>query len=183
MRLGYLPDDHGYRVPHGAVGTEPSRSSGTGTRVADRRHKVLYAVMQMNGSRGLPEDLAKRRLFIGSLPGMSEENQRENDCLTIHAADLLPLETSWRGTPRSPLILLDTPHRQLVPFSPWDSSLADANMLIMAASGGGKTFMAMLFLLMMARLKPLISILERGDSYSPLVELMGGRSIDVDLEG
>ena len=70
-----------------------------------------------------------------------------------------------------------------MPFSPWDASLADANMLIMAASGGGKTFMAMLFLLMMARLKPLISILERGDSYRPLVELMGGRCIDVDLEG
>ncbi len=151
--------------------------------LADRRHKVLYTVMQMNGSRGLQEDLAKRRLFIGGLPGMGEENQRENDCLTVHAADLLPVETSWRGMPQSPLILLETPHRQLVPFSPWDASLADANLLIMAASGGGKTFMAMLFLLMMARIKPLISILERGDSYRPLVELMGGRCIDVDLEG
>ncbi|HEX7422577.1 MAG TPA: hypothetical protein VF311_01640, partial [Terriglobales bacterium] len=103
--------------------------------LSDRRQKVLYTVMQMNGSRGLPEDLAKRRLFIGGLPGMSEENQRENDCLTVHAADLLPVETSWRGTPQSPLILLDTPHRQLVPFSLWDSSFADANMLLMAASG------------------------------------------------
>lgn len=151
--------------------------------LADRRHKVLYTVMQMNGSRGLQEDLAKRRLFIGGLPGMGEENQRENDCLTLHAADLLPVETSWRGMPQAPLILLETPQRQLVPFSPWDASLADANLLIMAASGGGKTFMAMLFLLMMARIKPLISILERGDSYLPLVELMGGRCIDVDLEG
>lgn len=84
---------------------------------------------------------------------------------------------------QSPLVLLETPQRQLIPFSPWDPSLADANLLIMAASGGGKTFMAMLFLLMMARIKPLISILERGDSYRPLVELMGGRCIDVDLEG
>lgn len=151
--------------------------------LADRRHKVLYTVMQMNGSRGLQEDLAKRRLFIGCLPGMGEENQRENDCLTLHAADLLPIETSWRGMPQSPLVLLETPHRQLVPFSPWDAALADANLLIMAASGGGKTFMAMLFLLMMARVKPLISILERGDSYRPLVELMGGRCIEVDLEG
>ena len=56
-------------------------------------------------------------------------------------------------------------------------------MLIMAPQAAAKTFMAMLFLLMMARLKPLISILERGDSYRPLVELMGGRCIDVDLEG
>jgi hypothetical protein len=151
--------------------------------LADRRHKVLYTVMQMNGSRGLQEDLAKRRLFIGALPGMGEENQRENECLTVHAADLLPVETGWRGTPRSPLILLETPQRQLIPFSPWDASLADANLLIMAASGGGKTFMAMLFLLMMARIRPLISILERGDSYRPLVELMGGRSIDIELEG
>ena len=30
--------------------------------LSDRRQKVLYTVMQMNGSRGLPEDLAKRRL-------------------------------------------------------------------------------------------------------------------------
>ena len=36
---------------------------------------------------------------------------------------------------------------------------------------------------MMARANPLISILERGDSYRPLVELMGGRVINVDLEG
>jgi len=56
-------------------------------------------------------------------------------------------------------------------------------MLIMAKSGGGKTFMAQMFLLMLARANPLISILERGDSYQPLVELMGGRSIAVDLEG
>jgi hypothetical protein len=36
---------------------------------------------------------------------------------------------------------------------------------------------------MMARSNPLISIVERGDSYRPLVELMGGRVIEVDLEG
>ena len=53
----------------------------------------------------------------------------------------------------------------------------------MAKSGGGKTFMTQSFLLMMARAKPFISILERGDSYEPLVNLMGGRVINVDLDG
>ena len=53
----------------------------------------------------------------------------------------------------------------------------------MAVTGGGKTFLTQLLLLMLARLNALISILERGDSYRPLVELMGGRVIDVDLEG
>lgn len=151
--------------------------------LADRRHRVLHALLRMNGARGMPEDLAKRRLYIGSLPALAEENKREHDCLTLHAADLLPVETPWRGTPQSPLMLVETPYRQLVPFSHFDSSLGDANMLIMAKSGGGKTFMAQMFLLMLARANPQISILERGDSYHPLVELMGGRCVDVDLEG
>lgn len=151
--------------------------------LADRRQRVLHAVMRMNGARAFQEDLAKRRLYIGSLPGMTEENKREHDCLTLHAADLLPVESSWQGTPQSPLVLLETPYRQLVPFSPFDPSLGDANVLVMAKSGGGKTFMVQKLLLEMGRANPLISILERGDSYRPLIELMGGRVVDVDLDG
>ena len=151
--------------------------------LADRRQRVLHALARMNGARGIPEMLAQKRMFFGGLPAMAEENKREIDLLTLNAADLLPVELPWPGTPHSPLALFETPTRQLIPFSPFDSSLGDANMLVMAKSGGGKTFMAQLFLLMMARANPLISILERGDSYRPLVELMGGRSIDVNLEG
>jgi hypothetical protein len=150
--------------------------------LADRRQRVLHAMARMNGGRGIPETLAQKRLFFSGLPAMGGENRRELDLLTLNAADLLPVEMPWRGTPHSPLMLLETPYRQLLPFSPFDASLGDANMLIMAKSGGGKTFMAQLFLLMMARANPQISIIERGDSYRPLVELMGGRVIDVSLD-
>jgi hypothetical protein len=122
----------------------------------DRRQRVVHAVTRMNGARAIPESLARRRLFIGNLPGMGQENKRDLSCLTLHAADLLPIETPWRGTPQSPLLLLDTPYRQLIPFSPYDPAMGDANMLFMAKSGGGKTFMAQMFLLMMARANPLI---------------------------
>jgi type IV secretory pathway VirB4 component len=151
--------------------------------LADRRQRVLHAIGRMNGARGIPETLAQRRFFFSNLPGLGEINKREMDVLTLHAADLLPIEIPWRGTPNSPLMLFETPYRQLIPFSPFDSSLGDANLLIMAKTGGGKTFLAQLMLLMMARSRPLVSILERGDSYSPLVELMGGRVIKVQLDG
>jgi hypothetical protein len=151
--------------------------------LADRRQRVLHAIARMNGSRGIPETLAQKRLFFSGLPAMGGENKRELDLLTLNAADLMPVEMPWRGTPHSPLLLFETPYRQLVPFSPFDASLGDANMLIMAKSGGGKTFMTQLFLLMMARANPQISIIERGDSYQPLVELMSGRVIDVNLDG
>src|SRR2546422_6604680 len=137
----------------------------------------------MNGGRGIPETLAQKRLFFTGLPAMAGENRRELDLLTLNAADLLPVEVPWRGTRHSPLMLFETPYRQLVPFSPLDASLGDANMLIMAKSGGGKTFMAQLLLLMLARSNAQISILERGDSYQPLVDLMGGRVIEVSLDG
>jgi type IV secretory pathway VirB4 component len=150
--------------------------------LADRRQRVLHAIARMN-ARGIPETLAQKRFFFSGLPGLGEVNKRELDVLTLHAADLLPIETPWKGTPNSPLILFETPYRQLIPFSPFDSSLGDANLLIMAKTGGGKTFLAQLMLLMMARSRPLVSILERGDSYSPLVELMGGRVINVQLDG
>jgi TraG P-loop domain len=151
--------------------------------LADRRQRILHAVTRMNGGRGIPETLAQRRIFIGTLPGLAEETKRELECLTLHAADLLPVELPWQGTTDSPGILLETPSRQMVPFSPFDPGLGDANMLIMAKSGGGKTFMAQLLLLMLARSNAQISILERGDSYQPLVDLMGGRVIEVNLDG
>jgi hypothetical protein len=151
--------------------------------LADRRQRLLHAIARMNGGRGIPETLAQKRLFFSGLPAMGGENRRELDLLTLNAADLVPVEMPWRGTRHSPFLLFETPYRQLVPFSPFDASLGDANMLIMAKSGGGKTFMAQLFLLMMARANPQISIIERGDSYQPLVELMGGRVIDVRLDG
>jgi type IV secretory pathway VirB4 component len=150
--------------------------------LADRRQRVLHAIARMNGARGIPETLAQKRIYIGTLPGMAEETKREMECLTLHAADLLPAEVPWQGLASSAL-LLETPSRQMVPFSPFDATLGDANMLIMAKSGGGKTFMAQLLLLMLARTGTQISILERGDSYRPLVELMGGRVIDVNLDG
>jgi type IV secretory pathway VirB4 component len=126
--------------------------------------------------------LAKRRLFFSSLPGMGELDRREQDLLSSNAVDLLPVETPWQGTPRSPLFLIETPYRQLIPFSPFDPSLSDANVLTMAKSGGGKTLMTQLLLSMAARANPLVSIIERGDSYRPLVELMGGRMITMSLD-
>jgi type IV secretory pathway VirB4 component len=151
--------------------------------LADRRQRILHAITRMNGGRAISETLAQKRMFLGTLPGTAEETKREQECLTLHAADLLPVELPWQGMTDSPVILLETPSRQMVPFSPFDPSLGDANMLIMAKSGGGKTFMAQLLLLMLARSNAQISILERGDSYWPLIELMGGRVIEVNLDG
>src|SRR5882724_11734867 len=71
--------------------------------------------------------------------------------LSSNAADLAALQMSWTLPRRSPLILFETPYRQLIPFSMFDPDLSDANGLLMAKSGGGKTLAAQQMLLMAAR--------------------------------
>src|SRR5438093_5478848 len=96
--------------------------------IADRRQRVLQTMTRMNGARGIVETLAQKRLFIESLPCMAEENKREIDMLTLNAADLMPVEMPWAGTPNSGGILLETRQRELIPFSPFDSGFTDANV-------------------------------------------------------
>ena len=113
---------------------------------------------------------------------MASDDKRELDLLSCHAADLLPLEMPWTGTPRSPQILIETPYRQLIPFSPFDPDFSDANMLIAGASGHGKSMMTGQLLLQAARQDTRVSIIERGDSYRNLVEYMGGEMITMALD-
>ena len=151
--------------------------------LADRRSMVLTAIQRMNGAKALPETIAQKRMFVHTLPGCADPAKRERQLLTLHAADLLGNEVPWGGLPERPAILLETPYRQLIPFSPFDSNLINGNILITGASGSGKTFDTQMLLLSLARTNAMVSILERGDSYTPLVELNGGRVIEVNLDG
>lgn len=168
------------RTSHAAVTMRDLEQSER--ELANRTQEVLNAFTHMNGAKAVAETIAKRRIFLGTLPGMGEADKRDQDMLTSNVADLVPVEMPWTGTRRSPLILFETPFRQLIPFSMFDPDLSDANGLLMAKSGGGKTLAAQQILLMAARANPLISILERGDSYLPLVELMGGEMIEMSLD-
>jgi len=106
--------------------------------LANRTQEVLNAFTHMNGAKAVAETIAKRRIFLGTLPGLGEADKRDQDMLTSNVADLVPVEMPWMGTRRSPLILFETPFRQLIPFSMFDPDLSDANGLLMAKSGGGK---------------------------------------------
>jgi hypothetical protein len=150
--------------------------------LANRRQQVLHATARMNGARGFAESLATRRLFLSTLPGLAEDDRRDHDLLTPHAADLMALELPWAGTTRSPLMLFETPYRQLLPFSPFDPNLENANAIIAATSGTGKSVFVGKMLLTCAREDAQVSIIERGDSYYHSVIFMGGQMITMSLD-
>jgi hypothetical protein len=150
--------------------------------LAGRRQQLLQVLARMNGARGFAESLATRRLYLSTLPGLAEEDRRDHDLLTPHAADLLALELPWAGTVRSPLMAFETPYRQLLPFSPFDAGLENANAIIAATSGTGKSVHVGKMLLTCAREDVQVSIIERGDSYYHPVTFMGGQMITMSLD-
>ena len=150
--------------------------------LASRRQQILHTISQLNGSRAFAETLAQKRLLISMMPGMADEDKRDHDLLTPHAADLVPVEMPWAGTIRSPLMLFETPYRQLIPFSPFDPGLENANAIIAAASGSGKSVLVGRMLLTCGRQDVQVSIIERGDSYLPAVTYMGGQMISMSLD-
>jgi len=130
--------------------------------------------------RGFRKTLAQKRLFFTGSPQWEGESPGAR---SAHAQrrDLLPVEMPWSG-PSFTLMLFETPYRQLVPFS--RSTRASATR---TCSSWPKAWRQDLHGATLpahdARANPQISIIERGDSYQPLVELMGGRVIDVKLDG
>ncbi|MGH8272590.1 MAG: hypothetical protein ACRESG_09735, partial [Gammaproteobacteria bacterium] len=148
-----------------------------------RRERVRSAVIATEGAKALVEKEAVRRLYFQSLPGFGERTRRELECSSREAANFLPLEGPWEGMDRAPLVLLETGMRQLLGFNMFDPSLGNYNMLMVAESGSGKSFQAQAFALMAARSNPTISIIESGATYQPVVDLMGGRTIHVSLDG
>jgi hypothetical protein len=152
-------------------------------QIADRREEILHVISRMEGAVGLAETgWAMVRTLVGTLPGQAERDLRDMEVLTAHAADLCPVEMPWAGTPRSPMMLFYTPYRQLLPFSPFDASLENANAIIAATSGTGKSMLVQKMLLMAGRQDVKVSILERGESYLNTVRYMGGKMITMSLD-
>ncbi len=154
----------------------------TERQLASFRQQLLQVIARRNGANALAETLAKRRIFFSTLPGLATSDRREMDLLSEHAADLVPLEMPWSGMQREPLTLWHTPYRHLLPYSPFDASLENANALICANSGSGKSVLIGKLLLTCARRDTKVSILERGDSYKTAVELMGGQMLKMSLD-
>ncbi len=147
-----------------------------------RRQQILHVISRMDGAVALPESMAQVRMLISTLPGLSGKDKRDHDVLTANAADLMPIEMPWSGTPRTPMILFTTPYKQVIPYSPFDPSHENANAIIAATSGTGKSMLVQQMLLTAGRQDVNVSILERGDSYYHTVKFMGGEMITMSLD-
>jgi hypothetical protein len=154
-------------------------------RTADELDAQTEAAKSAFGSVGnselLDEDVTQVPAFLSMLPGSGPYQMRRKGCTSRNAADFLPLYAAWRGTARCSA-LLSTPDGDGFRLDLFDKKLATAHHgLVVADTGSGKSFSLGLLTLDALASGVDAILIDNGNSWKPLTEVMGGTHVPVDL--
>jgi conjugal transfer ATP-binding protein TraC len=150
--------------------------------VREKARAVMGAIDRL-GVEMIEEDALALNIYLQSLPMMYHPEsdkglKRAFTMMSSNVADMLPLYGSFQGTP-TPEVLLQNRRGELVFFSPFDSDVAP-HMVVTGVSGAGKSFMMNYTLASAARRGAHIIIIDKGNSYKNLCEILGGQYVVFD---
>jgi hypothetical protein len=134
------------------------------------------------GNSGLlREEVSQLPAFLSMFPGSGPYQLRKKGCTSRNAADFLPLSMSWTGGKVNSLLL--TPGGEFFRFALFDKSFGvnAHHGLVAADTGSGKSFAVGMFVLDALACGLDAILVDNGNSWRPLTELMGGIHIPVDL--
>jgi conjugal transfer ATP-binding protein TraC len=138
---------------------------------------ALSKFREMNGAEAMVETLASFDIFSQAAIPNARCKERVKKVKTSNLCDLVPLYGPWPGH-ETPSILLRSRQGSLLSFSPFDSSLSNANQLVSGGSGSGKSFMTNILLLQMLKEDPKVFFVDIGGSYKKLSENLGGQYVE-----
>jgi len=129
------------------------------------------------------EDAYAGSLFLQSLPLAYDPTndralKRGRKMLGLNLAHLLPFFGGFRGTVSPDLLLLNR-RGEPVTFSFFDSTVAPHG-IVAGVSGSGKSVLANNIILSAARRGARVFVLDRGNSYRKLCEMIGGTYVAFD---
>lgn len=122
--------------------------------------------------------LFSQLLPFGACDDMKMSLSRYRTLMSSHVAPMLPVHGSWRGT-GTPMLTFVARDGQLMSVSPWDTD-SNMNILIAAASGMGKSFLANFLIENILSLNGRVWVIDRGYSYKRLCLALGGQYIEFD---
>lgn len=156
---------------------------------ANKQERVVQACQDMKqafteiGFNLMEDRFVVQELFTQLLPFAGDDQLEKgiNRYRTLAARQIvpmLPVLGSWSGT-KTPLLTLVARDGNLMTVNPWDSK-GGYNILIAAATGSGKSYLSNEAVLNILSVGGVCWIIDRGFSYKPLAEVMGGTYIEFD---
>jgi hypothetical protein len=136
------------------------------------------AGLQLVEERALAPSLFLQALPMAYDPANDRALRRGRKLLGLNLAHLLPFYGALRGT-RTPDLLLLNRLGEPVTFSFFDSPVAPHG-IIAGVSGAGKSVLANTLILSAARRGARVYVLDRGNSYRKLCEMLGGTYVAFD---
>ncbi|MGD0336183.1 MAG: TraC family protein [Candidatus Omnitrophota bacterium] len=144
---------------------------------------ILNMLSRM-GCEGLKEEIIAASLFLSCLPlcfdhSLEKFIKRTRRMISSNLSDMLPLYGSVKGTQTPAQVYLNR-RGELVNWDFFDSN-TNPHAIIIGASGAGKSFFVNDFILQNARLDSHFFVLDKGDSYKKLCQILGGQYIRFEL--
>lgn len=148
----------------------------------DKTNPILGAFHDFASSEGISDDMNHFRLFLQSIPGHGELNDRQFFVQTDALAGFLPLTGAWRGS-KDKKMIVETPLGELIGLDPFDGDLPAKHGLILGTTGSGKSFTTNYLLnnFMVESADNHVVIIDIGGSYRKIAEIFGGQYLEVSL--
>ncbi len=151
-------------------------------------HRFLTEGRAMN-AKFLPESrFARFASFLSSLPGHSGLNlrhvlnYRRAAVLNANFADFAMLHKDDEGDPEGPVVF-ETPEGGYFRYHPFSKRTTSWNAYVAGTTGAGKSFLMNHILANSLSFRPVLYILDVGNSYDPLVQIVPGSvKVTVDFE-
>ena len=157
------------------------RGSGL-EELEDKTRPALGAFHDFASSTAVSDDMNHSRIFLQSIPGHGDLNDRAFFIQTDALSGFLPLSGSWRGS-KAKKMLVETPLGELVGLDPFDPELPAKHGLILGTTGSGKSFTTNYLLNNFLIESPdnHVIVIDVGGSYRKLARIFDGEYLEVTL--
>ncbi len=152
-------------------------------RVEESANHIINTLNRL-GCEGIKEDLIGSSLFLTCLPLNFDDYfekfiRRAKRFMASSAADMLPVYGSFKGT-KTPCQQYLNRRGEIVFLDFFDSNI-NPHGVVIGASGSGKSFFINDFILQNDRLGAHFFVLDKGESYRKLNNILRGQYINFDL--
>jgi conjugal transfer ATP-binding protein TraC len=148
----------------------------------DKCNPVLGSFRDFASAEAIADDMNHFRLYLQSIPGHGELNDRQFYIQTDALAGFLPLTGSWRGS-KDKKMIVETPLGELVGLDPFDGDLPAKHGLVLGTTGSGKSFTTNYLLnnFMVESRENHVIIIDIGGSYRKIAKVFDGEYLEVTL--